>query len=115
MIGSDQFLENLSTHLRNTITGGLTLATTLNHREVSPAHLLFALAEEKGSVGVEILKKLKIDKKLIFNLLSLTPKTERDEETNKPKIPELSETAQRALEKMTQTHQKLIQVFTSIF
>ena len=99
MIGSDQFLENLSTHLRNTITGGLTLATTLNHREVGPAHLLFALTEEKGSVGVEILKKLKIDKKLIFNLLSLTPKTEKDEETNKPKIPELSETAQRALEK----------------
>ncbi|MCF6276760.1 MAG: ATP-dependent Clp protease ATP-binding subunit [Candidatus Magasanikbacteria bacterium] len=99
MIESEQFLENLSTHLRNTITGGLTLATTLNHCEVSPAHLLFALAEEKGSVGIEILKKLKVDKKLIFNLLSITPKTEKDKETKKPKIPELSETAKRALEK----------------
>ncbi len=64
-----QILDNLSGHLKNSLARAIGFATSLNHPQVKPLHLLLSILQEKGSLGCEILTKLKFDEKTLITLL----------------------------------------------
>jgi ATP-dependent Clp protease ATP-binding subunit ClpC len=51
------FLEKFTAHLKNVLKEAARLAADLRHRELTPEHLLYALARQKGSISMEILVK----------------------------------------------------------
>jgi ATP-dependent Clp protease ATP-binding subunit ClpC len=73
------------------------------HTKVTPTHLLFALSEETGAIGAEILKKVNITPEAIrtelesFKPHRSTPKHE--DGTLTTALPELNATSKQALEK----------------
>lgn len=93
-------LNNLSTHLKNTVARSIQYATTMQHIEVTPLHLLISIADEPGCLGSEIMQKLEIKKESIEKLLLLLPMEEpmRNEKTTVT-LPELNKQARGALEK----------------
>lgn len=99
MTGAEKLLNNLSTHLRNTIARGLSLATSLEHAEVTPLHLLYGMIEEKGAIGAEILHKVGLDPELIFTYLSLKKTDKKSKDISESPVPELNEFSKQALEK----------------
>jgi ATP-dependent Clp protease ATP-binding subunit ClpC len=99
------YIDRLSTHLKQVIARAIGSATAMAHTEVTPVHLLFALSEETGSVGTSILQKLEITPELIRSVLdTMTPLRTR---RTKPSatgglttaLPELNIAAKQALEK----------------
>lgn len=97
------YIDRLSNHLKQVIARAIGTATAMSHTEVAPAHLLFALSEEAGAVGAEILKKLEIAPDHIREgLASLTPhrkSTPGVEGSLTTALPELNLAAKQALEK----------------
>lgn len=65
-------IERFSSHLRDVLARSIHLATELKSPAVEPVHLLFALANQKGSVAAEIISRFKISPAIIEqSLLSL--------------------------------------------
>ncbi len=105
MDGKD-ILGNLSTHLKNTVARAIQYAASLHHTEVTPLHLLFALDQEKGSLGAEILQKLKIYKDAIERTILLLPSeaspglaSNLQTKASTLSLPELNKNSRTALEK----------------
>ncbi|TAN33590.1 ATP-dependent Clp protease ATP-binding subunit [Patescibacteria group bacterium] len=95
-------MDRFSTHLREALVRGIRLATELGNEQVEPAHLLFALFTQKGSVAAEMLVKFKIDSKTIERAIMDLPsrKSERQEGFNAQIIiTPLSAGAKAAMEK----------------
>ncbi len=95
-------LDNLSTHLKNTIARAIALATSLNHAHVSTIHLLSALSEQQGALGCDILQKVGITKERITPYLSRiddAPKKIPKDGTVTALLPELDNKSRAALEK----------------
>lgn len=100
----NQILENFSTHLKNVIAKAISLAASLKHDHVAPAHMLLALAEEDGSVAAEILKKNEFDTKHCFDYLSTLRTITIDMKESMARstvstLPELNPDAKKVLEK----------------
>ena len=102
----ENFLEHLSSHLKNALARGISLATTLGHKEVTPLHLLYSVNEEVGSVGGEILDRMKCDGKSILAILSSLPSVIGNPETptttpakTTSTIPQLNIASKQALER----------------
>ncbi|MFA5211159.1 MAG: ATP-dependent Clp protease ATP-binding subunit [Patescibacteria group bacterium] len=90
-----KLIDNFSTHLKNVIARAISTADSLHNEKVEPIHLLYALSQEKGSIGAEILNKLVITEKLIFeNAIKFKQK----QDINKD-IPELGGLAKKIIEK----------------
>ncbi|OGH87532.1 MAG: hypothetical protein A3J93_03320 [Candidatus Magasanikbacteria bacterium RIFOXYC2_FULL_42_28] len=73
-------IDRFSSHLKDVLSRALRLAAELNNPAVEPAHLLYALFNQKGSLAAEILNRLKVTPKALEDaLLELpiikTPKT----------------------------------------
>lgn len=66
-------LDRFSSHLKNVITKAMKVATDLKNPKVEPIHLLYALWGEKGSVGTEVISRLKIDQREIENIILKLP------------------------------------------
>ncbi len=100
-MNSKQFLDNLSTHLKNSIARAISLAASLNEQEVLPIHLLIALAEEPGSVAAEILKKSKFNSQIVADSLRSRVKVPATTSTNPIAnlLPELNHKSKEVLEK----------------
>lgn len=101
-MNSKQILENLSDHLKNTLARAIGLATSMNHKEVTPLHLFLSVLQEKGSIGSEILKKLKFDEKTTLDILEkkkILPSNSLRGSTVTATLSELSQTSKKALEK----------------
>src|SRR3989338_785860 len=104
-MNSDDILNKLSTHLKNTIAKAISFAAHLGDEEVSPLHILFALAEEEGSIGREILQKAGLTSEHIFHWLkgkkSYPKKSETPGKANTKmlELPELDPTSKKILEK----------------
>ncbi len=98
-----QFLENLSSHLKNTIARAIAFAASVEAGTVAPSHLLLALSEEKGSVGADILKKVSFDSTAATALvIAKTKKHELNAEQNispATTLPHLNTAAKQVLEK----------------
>lgn len=95
----EQLLDQLSTHLKNTIATAISSASAHDHPSVTPVHLLLALLEEKGSIGCEIVTKLGISHEYVSTAVaSLQPIREQAATTTKS-IPELDAKAKQILEK----------------
>lgn len=94
----EKFIENFSTHLKNVIANSISLAVNLKHESVSPAHLLYSLADEPGAVSGEILFRVKIEPKIILEYLEKLPKTRSEGKISSP-LPELNQASKQALEK----------------
>ncbi len=53
-----EILDKFSTHLKNALVRAYALAQELRQSSIEPAHLLFALSAQKGSIASEVLTKL---------------------------------------------------------
>jgi ATP-dependent Clp protease ATP-binding subunit ClpC len=99
------YIDRLSTHLKQVIARAIASATAMGHTEVTPVHLMFALSEETGSVGTSILQKLNITPVLIRSVLdTMTPLRMSHAKTSPTgglttALPELNLEAKQALEK----------------
>lgn len=94
-----KLIDNFSTHLKSVIARAISYASFLNHAVVEPLHLLTTLAEEKGSVGAEILKKSGIDAETLRGqgaTLILAPQAAAED---KKALPDLSPHSRQAMEK----------------
>ncbi len=94
-----KLIDNFSTHLKSVIARAISYASFLNHAVVEPLHLLTTLAEEKGSVGAEILKKGGLDAETLRNqgaTLILAPQAGSADKKN---LPDLSPHSRQAMEK----------------
>lgn len=100
-MASEKLLDNFSTHLKNTIARSISIAVRFGYSEVTPAHLLYALREEEGSIGAEILTRVRVTAKDIIPYLPSgenTPPMPLSPPPGTP-IPELNEAAKQVLEK----------------
>ena len=100
----DQILENLSTHVKNTIANAISLAARMRHPVVTCGHILFALLNEEGCVGAEIIRKAGIKEEDIRSILSkiLPVAVEQGESgahSSGTLLPELDANTRRTLEK----------------
>lgn len=68
----EKFLENFSTHLKNTIARAISLAAGFGHADVTPVHLLLSLTDQKGCIAGEILARVGIDREAITSFLEST-------------------------------------------
>jgi len=93
----EKFIENFSSHLKNVIANSISLATSFEHNSVTPAHILFSMTEESGSVASEILFRVKIEPKNILKKLELLDSLINDTKTTI--IPELDKSAKKSLER----------------
>jgi ATP-dependent Clp protease ATP-binding subunit ClpC len=99
-INPKQLLERFSTHLRGVVAKAMSLATSLSHDKVTPAHLLVVLLEETGSVACEILQKLNISSAYIYNILDNKPELiNQNTDMQTAVLPELDSTSKKILEK----------------
>lgn len=97
-----EILDNLSTHLKNTIARAIRLASTFRMTSVTPSHFLLALIQEKGSVGSEVLKKLKLTEDLVVQTIEQSTKPSEKEPPladGTATVPELNDNARSVLEK----------------
>lgn len=97
-------LDRFSTHLKETISAALRLASDLKNPAVEPIHLFFTLLNQKGSVGAEILNRFKINQKTLENIVLNLPVAKESLTTEKnavatPVITPLSEPSKLVLEK----------------
>ncbi len=53
-----EILDKFSTHLKNALVRAYALAQELRQPAIEPAHLMYALAAQKGSIASEVLTKL---------------------------------------------------------
>jgi len=89
-------LDRFTAHLLHVIRRAGTFAAEGGSRTVTPVHLLLGLALERGSLGCEILAKVRLRPEVVRTALGI----ERQEETEAPAtLPMLSADAKRALEK----------------
>ncbi|MBI5728571.1 MAG: ATP-dependent Clp protease ATP-binding subunit [Candidatus Magasanikbacteria bacterium] len=103
----DTFLEHLSSHLKHSIAHAITLAANFGHPEVTPIHLLLALAEEPGAVAAEILNRVKLSSVTIAAALKCIPTATATPQISPPAkagtatlvMPELNRSAKAALER----------------
>lgn len=66
-------LDRFSTHLKDVLTRAIHLATELQSPEVLPFHLFYTIYTQKGSVAGEILHRLKIEQKIIEQIMINLP------------------------------------------
>lgn len=102
-MNSKQILDNLSNHLKNALARAIGFATSLKHTEVTPLHLLLSVLQEKGSLGAEILLKLKFDEKNLITILenhkTIPKETLAPGSSATATLAELSNQSKKALEK----------------
>jgi len=66
-------INRFSTHLKEVLAKSIRLATELKNPSVEPIHIFFALFNQKGSVAAEILTRVKIEQKIIEQVLVNLP------------------------------------------
>ncbi len=71
-------LDNLSSHLKNAIAKSISLATSMQHAEVTPAHILYCLLQEEGAIAGELLKKSGLKEIHIMPSLDALPKVSKE-------------------------------------
>ena len=101
-----EIIDRFSTHLRETLTRSVLLATELKNEAVEPMHMFFILANLKGSIATEIIALLKIDfddmEKMLLEIPSIKKNNKKTNTTTQKKTAELSNmssVARRAVEK----------------
>ncbi len=62
-------IDRFSEHLKDALSKAMVLATEMNHKEVAPIHLFFALSNLPGSIATEIIDKFNTNPKIIEQLL----------------------------------------------
>ncbi|MFA6427092.1 MAG: ATP-dependent Clp protease ATP-binding subunit [Candidatus Magasanikbacteria bacterium] len=101
MNNPQKLIDNFSSHLKNAIARAIALANKYHEKQVEPVHLLYALAEEEGSISAEILKKCNLDAHTIRQAserLRRAPYTEGSGSLDQT-LPELSPSSRHAMEK----------------
>jgi ATP-dependent Clp protease ATP-binding subunit ClpC len=95
-------LDNLSSHLKNAIAKSISLATSMQHMQVTPAHMLYCLLQEEGAIAAEILKKAGLKQIHIVPSLDALPKAPaegRRGDVATALLPELNPASKHALER----------------
>jgi ATP-dependent Clp protease ATP-binding subunit ClpC len=106
-------IDKFTTHLKNVLTRALCLVIENKEETILPLHLFWALATQKGSIGAEILGKVKITEETVGSLFNNatarlpldagTTEKKPKSQTLKQVSPKLSPAAKRAIEKSVLT------------
>ncbi len=93
-------VEKFTTHLKNVLTRALCFVVETQQKTIQSEHLLWALGTEKGSIGAEVLHKVRIKSETLRELVGASVKQPAQAEPPKTALaPLLSENAKRAIEK----------------
>ncbi len=103
-----EILDKFSTHLKNALVRAYALAQELRQTSIEPAHLMYALAAQKGSIASEVLSKLGASSEDIKRFVgeaagSLPSKTTLMDAAAPESSPKLSNEAKRTIEKAVLT------------
>lgn len=74
-MNAEKILDNFSSHLKNVIARAIAVAAGLEHYEVAPLHLLFAVSQEEGSTGADLLFHFNFAAEPMLEWLEAMPKT----------------------------------------
>ncbi len=101
-------LDKFSTHLKNALVRAYALAQELHQPSIEPAHLLFALAAQKGSLASEVLAKLGLSpedlKRFVSDVTNAAAGRKiRIDAAGAEASPKLSAASKRAIEKSVLT------------
>lgn len=97
----DHIVDKFTTQLKNVLTRALCLAVEQSQEKISPAHLLWALGTQSGSIGTEILHRLQVKETALRTLVDRP--AEQATADLRTLSPLLSEEARRAVEKAVLT------------
>ncbi len=98
----ETLLDRLSSHLKNAVARAISLAASLGNARVAPVHLLFAIAEEKGSMAATLLKGEHVNIAYLetyVNALKGDMWHEKTKNMSTITLPSLDPDARKALEK----------------
>ena len=103
-----EILDKFSTHLKNALVRAYALAQELRQPAIEPAHLLFALSAQKGSIASEVLTKLGLSSDDIKRFVSestnaAAAKKSQLDAAGGDASPKLSAEAKRTIEKAVLT------------
>src|SRR5512135_3568747 len=103
-----EILDKFSTHLKNALVRAYALAQELRQPAIEPAHLLFALSAQKGSIASEVLTKLGLSSDDIKRFVSestnaAAAKKSQLDAAGGDASPKLSADAKRTIEKAVLT------------
>ena len=97
-MNEQEILNKFTNHLKKVITLAQDVAAGLHHQTIEPLHLLYCLANERGSLGASILYKNKLTPDKVRTVLSILNNYQADQTTTKA-VPVLSEESQKILER----------------
>lgn len=95
---TNDILEKFTTHLKSVLVRAYTLAHELAQEHITPEHLLWSLITEKGSLGSEMLQKLRLSPEGLRETIAEKPRSEKPEG-----VPKLTAATKRAIEKAVLT------------
>ena len=71
MEDKNNIFNKFTNHLKRVVTLAQDIAASLNHQTIEPLHLLYCLANERGSLGSSILYKNKLTPDKVRTVLSI--------------------------------------------
>ncbi|MBU1036842.1 ATP-dependent Clp protease ATP-binding subunit [Patescibacteria group bacterium] len=98
MENKDTF-NKFTKHFKHILTQAQDAASSLHHQQIEPLHLLYCLANEKGSIGAEILHKNKLTPDKIRRILEILNNYQSKYQTTTKALPVLSKEAQKIIER----------------
>lgn len=96
-------VDKFTSHLRNVLTRALLMAVETDGETIAPAHLLWSVATEKGSVGAEMLRKAALDPVVLGKHLGAPEGVPTVKRLPSDLLPQLSEPSKRVIEKAVLT------------
>ncbi len=96
---TDHIVDKFTTQLKNVLTRALCLAVEQEETSIRPEHLLWALGTQNGSIGAELLHRLKIKEASLRTLVMSSTHENTALASSGMSSPFLSDEARRAVEK----------------
>ncbi len=87
---NNEIFNKFTRHYKRVLTIAQDVAASLHHQQIEPLHLLYCLANEKGSIGAEILHKNKLTPEKVRRVLEILNNYQGKGQTTTKALPLLS-------------------------
>jgi len=102
-MASNNIYNKFTNHFKRIITLAQNVAASLHHQQIEPLHLLYCLANEKGSIGTEVMQKNKLTPDKVRRALEILNNHQSKFQTSTKPLPGLSLTSQKIVERAVKT------------
>jgi ATP-dependent Clp protease ATP-binding subunit ClpC len=99
----ENIFNKFTKHFKRILTQAQEVASSLHHQQIEPLHLLYCLANEKGSIGAEILHKNKMTPDKMRRVLEILNDYQSKYQTTTTAVPVLSNETQKIVERSVKT------------